>query len=165
MQVLEKQLEVGPEPTEVGRARRWVRAELSRAAPGLACPDEAQTDVLVLLVSELVTNAVVHTGRPALLRLSVRGPRQGVAPSPSVPLRLEVLDASSRAPLPRRAGGEDTGGRGLELVELLADRWGWQREGRGKRVWCELDCRSADDPAHEGAREGARDEGKVPATY
>ncbi len=165
--MLEKQLEVGPEPAEVGRARRWVLAELSRAAPGLACPDEAQADILVLLVSELVTNAVVHTGRPALLRLSVRGPRQGGAasPAPAVPLRLEVLDASSRPPLPRRAGGEDTGGRGLELVELLADRWGWQREGRGKRVWCELDCSPAGDPAHEGAREGARDDRKVPVTY
>ncbi|MGW7191064.1 ATP-binding protein, partial [Streptomyces sp. NPDC054838] len=34
---------------------------------------------------------------------------------------------------------DDTGGRGLELVDGLADRWGWQREGAGKRIWCEID--------------------------
>ncbi|MDT0343172.1 ATP-binding protein [Streptomyces litchfieldiae] len=136
MQEQEKQLELAPEPTEVGRARRWVRAELASGRPFPVRPDEAQTDTLVLLVSELVTNAVVHTGRPAVLRLTARVPPRGR----NVPVRLEVVDDSSRAPRPRRAEGEDTGGRGLELVEVLADRWGWQAEGAGKRVWCELDC-------------------------
>jgi anti-sigma regulatory factor (Ser/Thr protein kinase) len=153
VQVLDKQLEVGPEPAEVGRARRWVRAQLRRVSLGhpCPCPDESQTDTLVLLVSELVTNAVVHTGRPAVLHLSARGP------ACAVPVRLEVVDDSGRAPRPRRAADEDTGGRGLELVELLADRWGWQREGTGKRVWCELDCASGRDAPH-----GDR---KVPASY
>jgi anti-sigma regulatory factor (Ser/Thr protein kinase) len=155
----EKQLQVGAEPTEVGRARRWVRAELGRERPFAACPDAAQTDTLVLLVSELVTNAVVHTGRPARLRLTVR--RAGRAGR--VAVRLEVVDASGRAPRPRRAAGEDTGGRGLELVEVLADRWGWQAEGAGKRVWCELDCAPAGPPAAGGhpPERGSR----VPAGY
>jgi anti-sigma regulatory factor (Ser/Thr protein kinase) len=154
VQVLDKQLKLGPEPTEVARARRWVRTQLlggSRERPCPLCPDEAQTDTLVLLVSELVTNAVVHTGRPAVLHLSARGP------ACTVPVRLEVVDDSSCAPLPRQAAAEDTGGRGLELVELLADRWGWQREGEGKRVWCELDCASGRDTPH--------DDRKVPASY
>ncbi|UCM88645.1 ATP-binding protein [Streptomyces marincola] len=158
MQELEKQLEVAPEPTEVGRARRWVRAQLERGRAAPACPDESQRDILVLLVSELVTNAVVHTGRPAVLRLSACGRR----PGRNVPVRLEVVDDSSSAPRPRRAEGEDTGGRGLELVDVLADRWGWQVEGRGKRVWCELDCAPSGPPAP-----GQRSEAgvQVPAGY
>ncbi len=38
-----------------------------------------------------------------------------------------------------RRGGDETGGRGLALVDGLADRWGWSAEGTGKRIWCELD--------------------------
>ncbi|ONK13633.1 ATP-binding protein [Streptomyces sp. MP131-18] len=158
MQELEKQLEVAPEPAEVGRARRWVRAQLERGQAAPACPDEAQQDTLVLLVSELVTNAVVHTGRPAVLRLTACGRR----PGRNVPVRLEVVDDSSRAPRPRRAEGEDTGGRGLELIDVLADRWGWQAEGRGKRVWCELDCASAGPPVAESRAEAGV---QVPAGY
>jgi anti-sigma regulatory factor (Ser/Thr protein kinase) len=161
VQVLEKQLKIGPEPAEVGRARRWVRAQLGRGQPCPECPDcpdDSQTDTLVLLVSELVTNAVVHTGRPAVLRLTAGGP-----PARTVPVRLEVVDDSSRPPRPRRAAGEDTCGRGLELVELLADRWGWQPEGEGKRVWCEVDLECPPPGAAE--REAAHESRKVPASY
>lgn len=143
-----KQVEVGTEPAEVGRARRWVRAQL---VGGRRRPAPGQTDTLVLLVSELVTNAVVHTGRPAVLRLAVRERRA----SRRLAVRLEVADTSNREPRRRQAAGEDTDGRGLELVEVLADRWGWQREGSGKRVWCELDC-----VVHESVGAGR----KVPAT-
>jgi hypothetical protein len=54
-------------------------------------------------------------------------------------VRVEVADTSCRPPQQRHAEGEDTGGRGLELVDGLADRWGWQPEGAGKRIWCEVD--------------------------
>ncbi|MDT0305360.1 ATP-binding protein [Streptomyces sp. DSM 44917] len=149
MQELDKQLEVAADPAEVSRARRWLRAQLGRGQPCPVSPDPAQTDTLVLLVSELVTNAVVHTGRPAVLRLTAPA---SPGPGRAVPVRLEVVDDSGRAPRPRRARGEDTGGRGLELVEALADRWGWQQEGGGKRVWCELDCAPTDgDRAAPGA--------------
>ncbi|MEU9718246.1 ATP-binding protein [Streptomyces sp. NPDC047976] len=126
MQVLQVQLEVGPDPAEVGRARRWARSRLAGSGMG---DDEPLAETLILLISELVTNAVVHTGCPAVLRMLFGEP--GV--------RVEVTDASDRAPARRQAGGEDTGGRGLELVDGLADRWGWQREGAGKRIWCEVD--------------------------
>jgi anti-sigma regulatory factor (Ser/Thr protein kinase) len=115
-----------------------------------AGPEGRDVDTLVLLVSELVTNAVVHTGRPAVLLLVLPDPQEAVRA-----VRLEVADHSTRVPRRRCAEGEDTGGRGLELVEVLADRWGWQREGDGKRVWCELDC-PVREAAHVGRKVSAR---------
>lgn len=126
------QLEIRPDPAEVGRARRWTRSRLAGSGIGA---DEPLAETLILLVSELVTNAVVHTGRPAVLRLSLPG--AGAAGEAVV--RLEVADRSGRAPVPRCVDGESTGGRGLALVDGLADRWGWSAEGAGKRIWCELD--------------------------
>lgn len=99
--------------------------------------DEPLAETLVLLVSELVTNAVVHTGASAWLRVG----RPADAPTPGT-VRVEVLDRSARPPHPRRAAEADTGGRGLELVDCLADRWGWQADGAGKRIWCEVDLAS-----------------------
>ncbi|MEU7425855.1 ATP-binding protein [Streptomyces sp. NPDC040750] len=128
------QLEIRPDPAEVGRARRWARSRLAGSGIGA---DEPLAETLILLVSELVTNAVVHTGRPAVLRLSLPDPATRAAPS--APVRVEVADTSSRAPVPRCAGDEATGGRGLALVDCLADRWGWSAEGAGKSIWCELD--------------------------
>ncbi|MEV7125393.1 ATP-binding protein [Streptomyces sp. NPDC093260] len=125
------QLEIRPDPAEVGRARRWARSRL--AGSGIAA-DEPLAETLVLLVSELVTNAVVHTGCPAVLRLCLPG-----AAAEAATVRLEVADASTRAPVPRCADDDATGGRGLALVDGLADRWGWSAEGAGKRIWCELD--------------------------
>ncbi|MFC9927183.1 ATP-binding protein [Streptomyces sp. NPDC127190] len=128
------QLEIRPDPAEVGRARRWARSRL--AGSGIAA-DEPLAETLILLVSELVTNAVVHTGRPAVLRLCLPAP--AAADDASVTVRVEVADASSRAPVPRCADGDATGGRGLALVDCLADRWGWSPESEGKNIWCELD--------------------------
>lgn len=88
----------------------------------------------MLLISELVTNAVVHTGCPAVLRMLF-----GAGAAEAGTVRVEVADASARPPRPRHADGDDTNGRGLELVDGLADRWGWQREGAGKSIWCEVD--------------------------
>ncbi|MCF4138896.1 ATP-binding protein [Streptomyces sp. Tue 6430] len=145
------QLEIRPDPAEVGRARRWARSRLAGSGIGA---DEPLAETLILLVSELVTNAVVHTGCPAVLRLSLPGVEAGWTT-----VRLEVADSSSRAPVPRCVGDEATGGRGLALVDGLADRWGWSVEGPGKRIWCELDrcARTLDD----ADRTSAADRGGV----
>ncbi|MFE9424543.1 ATP-binding protein [Kitasatospora sp. NPDC006697] len=141
MQVVQVQLAVAADAAEVGRARQWVRGRLLALG---ADPTAGYAETLVLLVSELVTNAVVHTGRPAVLRLHW--------PEHAGPVRVEVADASGTAPLPRHACGEATNGRGLELVELLAVRWGWVPEGAGKLVWCEVD---RDGPGEGAAGAGA----------
>jgi anti-sigma regulatory factor (Ser/Thr protein kinase) len=142
------QLEIRPDPAEVGRARRWARSRLAGSGIGV---DEPLAETLILLVSELVTNAVVHTGCPAVLRLSLPGgPDEGTGEST---VRLEVADTSSRAPVPRCLDDDATGGRGLALVDGLADRWGWIVEGPGKRIWCELDrcARPREDAAECGS--------------
>jgi len=129
VQVLQVQLEVGVDPAEVGRARRWARSRLIGSGIGA---DEPVAETLILLISELVTNAVVHTGCPAVLRM--------LFPiAPAAPVRVEVADASELPPSPRHAHRDETGGRGLELVDGLADRWGWHPEGHGKQIWCEVD--------------------------
>ncbi|MER6912401.1 ATP-binding protein [Streptomyces sp. NPDC000594] len=140
MQQLLVQLEVGPEPSEVGRARRWARSRL--VGSGIA-DGEPLAETLILLISELVTNAVVHTGCPAVLRMLFGS---GVVEAGTV--RVEVADGCSRPPRQRHAGGEDTGGRGLELVAGLSDRWGWRPEGAGKSIWCEVD-RSEPERGHD----------------
>ncbi len=93
--------------------------------------DEPLAETLVLLVSELVTNAVVHTGCPAVLRLLLTGVRdESSSCAAAGTVRLEVADASARPPAPRHAMGDETGGRGLELVD------GLRTAGAGiRRAW------------------------------
>ncbi|WJD97822.1 ATP-binding protein [Streptomyces antimycoticus] len=165
MQVLQAQMEVRPDPAEVSRARRWARSRLVGSGIGV---DEPLAETLILLISELVTNAVVHTGCPAVLRMlfpaqsmggggGANGNGGGVggggAPGSFVSrgpglgtVRVEVADVSDRAPRQRCADEGDTHGRGLELVDGLADRWGWQPEGSGKRIWCEIDRAKGEEP-------------------
>ena len=121
--VVERRSGLDPIPESARTARREVTdalAEVSRS--DLA---EAAT----LLVSELVTNAIVHA-RTAI-QLRVEASPQG--------LRVSVTDGSAYLPSPRGYGQGATTGRGLELVELLADRHGTDAGGEdGKTVWFEL---------------------------
>ncbi|MFI5822070.1 SpoIIE family protein phosphatase [Streptomyces rishiriensis] len=90
---------------------------------------ETAMDSALLVVSELVTNALVHTGGPVRLDLSLIGSR----------LRVAVTDASPRTPVkPTDPGWEATGGRGILLVEAVSDAWGTVPVSGGKQVWSEL---------------------------
>lgn len=89
-------------------------------------------DVVVLLTSELITNAVVHGDPPYALVI-------GIEPDGGV--RVGVEDgAAHRLPALRPFDGvaplESRGGRGLRLVDQLADVWGWNLDdGHAKRIW------------------------------
>ncbi|MFJ8622033.1 ATP-binding protein [Kitasatospora sp. NPDC093550] len=89
----------------------------------------AVEDVL-LMVSELVTNACLHTpGGPRELRLRWDGDR----------LRVEVADASPVLPRLRRSADPGRpGGHGLRVVDRLSRAWGAQPEDGGKLVWLEV---------------------------
>ncbi|MEU6177057.1 ATP-binding protein [Streptomyces coeruleorubidus] len=94
----------------------------------------ARSDVAELLTSELVTNAIVHTDHDAVLMATV-GPRG---------LRVEVRDFVARRPRLRVPVADDgTNGRGLFLVQSLADAWGVRAHGVGKAVWFELEAEAA----------------------
>ncbi|HEU4491494.1 MAG TPA: ATP-binding protein [Jiangellales bacterium] len=117
---------VSNDPADVAHARRAVRDVVRRWGLDL------DPDVVALLVSELVTNALVH-GRPPM---EVRASRVGSG------LRVEVLDgAGERQPRRRsvRPSADDPRGRGLTIVSALATRWGTAASPGGKAVWLELD--------------------------
>ena len=118
------------DPGQVAVARRLLRGYLTTRDAGRS---EEQHDLPVLLVSELVTNAILHAQPPVTLRAETDGQR----------LRVEVHDGATAPPVVQQV--RDTGtapperGRGLFLVASLADRWGWDDHADGKAVWFELD--------------------------
>jgi anti-sigma regulatory factor (Ser/Thr protein kinase) len=120
-----------PDPSSARRARRHVVEVLERAGlPGHA-------DVAALLVSELVTNALLHARSAVTLRVDT-GPTT---------VRVEVADASPRQLNRRRYSPESSTGRGLLLLEELASRWGVDPRTGGKAVWFELPRELSAGPA------------------
>ncbi|WP_430542242.1 ATP-binding SpoIIE family protein phosphatase [Streptomyces malaysiensis] len=93
--------------------------------------------VTVLVVSELVTNAIRYGQSPIQLRLILPQPVAGQEGTPTRPLICEVSDASSTSPHLRRARVFDEGGRGLLLVAQLTQRWGTRHARAGKTIWAE----------------------------
>ena len=111
------------EAATVPRARRFVREVLTDWR--LPEYEEAGT----LLVSELVGNAVRHTGA-RIIGLRMRHRRGWI--------RVEVRDPSRGLPCLLPVQELDTSGRGLFLVDKLADRWGVDLLPRGKTTWFEM---------------------------
>ncbi|WP_425473293.1 SpoIIE family protein phosphatase [Streptomyces montanus] len=110
-------------PEAVRHARRFTKRTLR--AWGVT----EETDAILLVVSELVTNALVHTDGQVRLDLTLIDNR----------LRVAVADASPRTPIkPTSIGWEATGGRGILLVEALSAVWGTVPVSGGKQVWSEI---------------------------
>jgi anti-sigma regulatory factor (Ser/Thr protein kinase) len=88
-------------------------------------------DDAVLVISELVTNAVRHAGTATTLELEIgqTGDR----------LRIALIDGDATEPRPRSAGAGAEDGRGLAILAALSDRWGIEPLQGGKRVWWEVD--------------------------
>ena len=123
-------VDLPPEPSSATRARQLAREHVA------ACPPEI-VDTVALLVTELVTNAVLHA-RTALHLVIETEPGM---------VRLRVEDHSPGAPVLRNYDTDDVTGRGLALVEMFATRWGVDPRPGGKAVWCEIEIPSPDQDA------------------
>lgn len=121
-------------PDAASHARRFTARTLRAWGLGEAA------DTVLLVVSELVTNALVHTEGQVRLDITLTGDR----------LRIAVGDGSPRTPVkPAIINWHDTGGRGILLVEALSAAWGTMPLSGGKQVWCEI-------PVHPARRAGQR---------
>ncbi len=116
--MLSRTFEDGAYPAR--EARRFARSALDRYGE--------VAEVAELLVSELATNVVRHACPPFTVELSINCQvvRVSVADGATVDLRVTQAD------------GDQTSGRGLQLLEALSRRWGVERTTNGKRVWFEL---------------------------
>lgn len=117
---------LAPKPHSVRQARRFAAECVAE------CAADARHNV-ILLVSELVSNAVLHGGPHA--PLAVVGLAVEVRPDR---VRVEVEDAGSSLPVVGDGATERVGGRGLVLVAALASRWGSIQSDAGKTVWFEV---------------------------
>jgi anti-sigma regulatory factor (Ser/Thr protein kinase) len=117
-------------------ARRAVRSLLH----GLHLTDPDWLDVALTVVTELVTNAVRHGDGCPMLWVDTDRDR----------VTVTVADRSARRP--QRRAADETGGRGLAIVEAMADDWGVEAHGDGKAVWARL-------PRHPGPERGTASAG------
>lgn len=108
------------DPRRVKAARRMTAAVLGRAG----VRDRDVVGTVQLLVSEIVTNAIVH-GNANSISFQITCDTVG-------DVLIEVDDHSSGAPEVQEAGPDDEGGRGMQLVTYLASDWG----RKGTRTWC-----------------------------
>ena len=123
LSMTERGWRLDPEARSAEAARRLVRDALAPCPPQLV-------DSASLVVSELVTNAVLHARTEITVVLELLDDGS---------VRLEVSDQSSELPQRRRYSEESGTGRGLVLVDALSSGWGVEsRAEDGKTVWAEL---------------------------
>ncbi|WP_326693563.1 SpoIIE family protein phosphatase [Streptomyces sp. NBC_01766] len=114
------------DPAALSSARHMLRAAVQAWGAG------ERADAVELAADELMTNALIHTDGGAVVTIRMLSlPRRR--------LRIEVDDTSSALPRRREAGESGVSGRGLLLVDQLADEWGVESRGAGKCVWCAFD--------------------------
>lgn len=114
------ELRLPPAAHSVARARRFVRDQLATS--------RVDVDTALLLVSEVVTNAVLHARSELLVQISQRDEH----------VRVEVRDGSPSGPRLRRFAVDSATGRGVRLLDRLSAAWGCEPDGAGKVVWFEV---------------------------
>ena len=119
-------LELPLSTESVPTARRFVRDLM------IDSDTIADLDTASLLVTEIVTNAVLHAMAPMMLRVDVNADV----------VRIEVSDGSQLPPRVHAFSATAATGRGLRLLESLAERWGVRPEPGGKVVWFEVGASS-----------------------
>ncbi|MEI5524716.1 SpoIIE family protein phosphatase [Streptomyces brasiliscabiei] len=124
------------EPERIAGARQQIRELLH----DWNCDDQLHS--AVLLVSEMLTNVLVHTDADALLIAEMTGD------AGKRRIRVEVTDASDALPHKRHPGELASSGRGLVLMDMLADAWGVDPRGDGKSIWFELHETEPPDGSH-----------------
>jgi anti-sigma regulatory factor (Ser/Thr protein kinase) len=107
---------------------REARDRAARELQGWGDPDSRHA--VVLLISELVTNAVIHARSTVTVDLAVRD---------DGPVIVKVHDESPVRPTARRHQADRPGGRGMHLLNSLATRWGVEDSRIGKSIWFEVD--------------------------
>lgn len=124
----------------VGVARALLRKTLSDVGTRAtrAAPDSALADDAALMLSELVINAVRHSHSLLWLDIHITGHT----------LHVAVADDTPDLPVLRHPDTDATHGRGIQIVDTLADRWGATRSRDRKTVWFELTLLPATD--HDG---------------
>ena len=113
--------------------------------------------VVLQLLSELVTNAVIHARTSYTVTISDDGEH----------LRLGVRDSSARVVIPRQYDGTATTGRGLMLVAQMSQRWGVDHDPEGKTVWAQIDPAASEVGVNLDAEQllsAFDDEPNIPAT-
>ncbi|GGU26922.1 magnesium or manganese-dependent protein phosphatase [Streptomyces violascens] len=113
------------DPEALSSSRHMIRAAVR------AWGARERSDEIELAADELITNALMHTDGGAIVTIRVLSGLERR-------LRVEVEDRSSALPRRREAGSSGVSGRGLMLVDRLADVWGVESRGSGKCVWCEF---------------------------
>jgi anti-sigma regulatory factor (Ser/Thr protein kinase) len=127
-----------PDPARAVRQARRAAADILAR---WKCDAESIEDA-VLIVSEMVTNAIRHCAGAVILHLSRAADY----------IRIEVTDSSPHKPRLIDAPPDAESGRGLRIISQLATRWGYSPTGRGKLVWADLPYRRARRPtSHSGS--------------
>lgn len=117
-------VDLSQDPASVGQARRFTRERLERWGA------DALIENAVLVVSELVTNAITHAG--SVCRVVLR------RSAGSGSIRIEVTDFGSGSPEPQTPSPIRPNGRGLLIVSSVAAAWGIDPSVDGKIVWAEI---------------------------
>jgi anti-sigma regulatory factor (Ser/Thr protein kinase) len=117
-----RRIALPPEPRSARQARRFVGDALHQLGA------DALRERASLLVSEVVTNAILHARTPLTLEVAFNGRTVWIG----------VTDGSTGSPLQRSYSRDATTGRGLVLLEALSSSWGSTVTKTGKIVWFEL---------------------------